>query len=266
MEAQERKQAWVEDGHGGIPRVELSTNPILRLVFDTEVQNLVGDRLRWLSDEQVEIQENRLSAQEEMQQDKIKRGAIDIALLMVLLVQVPSGLVSFAQSPTVEWEIIAGSFGALCVVKLAASMMRSCFPVVVGAFLANVLLGVLVGEVLHFCWESTQQVIELPYLAGTGVALLFAVSFYVGLFGDISFLLNAKKLRCCAKNLEYGDRVLFTESDVPLTVRDKWWIVWGLSAGSFWAPFHMLYLLCRLTDWVTAALVFGFRSPGKNPR
>ena len=255
MDTKERKQTWAHDDSHGIPEVELSTNPILRVVFEPEIDNSIGARVRYLTEEQVRHEVIPPSLDQEISASMMISKAVERALLFVVLVQVPAGLLSFFVSPTVEWEIIGGSLAAMLILKLVAAATRSSVAVIIGALAANVCMGALTGEVLHFVAEATLWVVDTPHVVGSLLALLFAVTFYGGLICDVAFLKDASKVKISVRESSVDGTVIITESPILLTPRQAWWVTWGLSAGSVWSPIHALYLMCRLVDWLTAGVL-----------
>jgi len=241
------------EGEEQIPPLELSTNPVVRQVFRDELDNSVGRKVFSLSEEDVVI-ENLPEGQDHQPclNAMPKERAVQRALAFLLFIQVPAGVLSLWASPTVEWELIAACFIGLLILKVCAAKRPSQWSVVLGAVTANVLMGALVGEVIHFFGELTMAAIDLPYLAATVVAILFAAAFYVCLICDVLYVRKARRIKLRVH--ERDGKVVISEHLVPLTSRDEWWLTWGLSAGSVWAPFHALYLASRFVDWLTAGV------------
>lgn len=249
MNTSRRHRMHRDDAH---PAVELSTNPLLRGVLRNQVANPheteIQDRL--YEDALVEqticdLQKRTINIHKEI--------AITRALLLMLLVQVPAGLVSFLVSPTAEWEMIAASFFSLLALKGLASKYPHTLVVCAGAIVANILIGCLVGESIHFGWTVLTDHLQLNLLTGTVIGLAFIICFYATFIGDILYIKRTHKMQAEVK--KEGDRILIVMTMLPLGKTDRWWITWGLSSSSVWSPLHGVYILARFVDWLTASSI-----------
>lgn len=254
-----QKPVWshVDDEESRIPPIELSTNPVVRQVFRDVLDNSVGNKVFSTMDEDVVIEPlPERPVHEPCLNAAPKERAVQRALAFLLFIQAPAAFISFWASPTIEWELIAACFFGLLILKACAARQPSLWSVVLGAVTANVLMGALVGEVIHFLAEVTLTSIDLPYLAATALALISATAFYVCLICDVIYVKKARRvgLRVYGRN----GQIVISEHFVPLTSRDEWWLTWGLSAGSVWAPVHALYLASRFVDWLTAGVILEF--------
>ncbi len=239
-----------------VPPVELSTNPVVRLVLKEQVELCADVRGTRVSEDLIDYEPLPSDAQECTFGQQQKELAIDRALLFMLFVQAPSAAASFFLSPSTEWEIIGGCAGALLLLKLWATAHRSLWVLMLGTVLANVVMGSLTGECLVMLWELADYSFDIPHLAGFGAVLLCAAAFYATLIGDVLFIKRTKRLKLSLSRL--GERYVLQESIAPLTLRDRWWLTWGLSASSIWSPFHAFYLLMRFLDWFTSVVAIGF--------
>jgi hypothetical protein len=83
-----------------------------------------------------------------------RERVIEQAIVMILTLQLPAGALSYLASPSLEWELIIACFVCLLGLKGLASLMGpsrvSNAIIVLGAVVANILTGVMCGEVLHF--------------------------------------------------------------------------------------------------------------------
>ncbi len=250
------KPHWPRIGEKSeVPPVELSTNPVLRQAFSDVLDNKVGSRVFAAVEGELVIETlpESSSGQGAHSDGAVRDRAIQRALALLLFVQVPAAVLSFGVSPSVEWELIACCAFGLVMLKVFAAKQPSLLSVAACAITANALMGALVGEVLHFACELSGPVADLPYAAATAVALVFAASFYACLIGDVLFVKRAQRMSLSVT--ERDGRIVVTERLAPLGDRDCWWLTWGISAGSVWAPFHAAYLVSRLVDWITAGIL-----------
>lgn len=237
---------------GPISPVELSTNPVVRVVLQDTVDNPHGRQIFNVPDEYLETK--TLVSEKDEQTIRVKKEtAIDRAIIFMVFIQIPSAGVSFILSPEAEWEIIGVSFVSLLLLKLFAVWQRAVWTVVTGAIIANILTGALVGEVFHFLWEATETVVSPVSVVGACFALVMAAGFYLCLIGDILFVKRTRRLKFTVTRDE--NKFVITEALSPLSDEETWWLTWGLSFGSAWWPFHALYLLCRGIDWLTAGVL-----------
>jgi len=228
-----------------------SANPVLHRVFQDSIDAAAAD----VTSEELRDFEMRKIACNVVQADteRVKDLAINSAMTLIFLVQAPAGFMSFAISPTLEWELIAALSVSLLVLKVLAGSHPSHVAVALGALLGNVLMGCITGEVIHFGFELAHQQVGGLTIAASIVALGFTILFYATLIGDIIFIKKRSKMML---NVSRSDeRVIITETLLPLTKRDRWWITWGVSTSFFFSPLLVMYLLARLSDWL-AAMVF----------
>lgn len=233
-----------------IAPLELSTNPLVRALFRDQVENPYGPQVATIPDEELRIEE--WSGQDPLCRHK-RDGAIFRALTLILFIQIPAGILSFAVSPTLEWEIIGGCVAALLVLKLAVFKTQSVWAVALGATVANVLMGALVGELIHFGWEACSYVVDITAIGGAIAALVLAAAFYLCLAGDGWYILKTQRVKI--EVFKEGEKMVIRESPSQLSARENWWLTWGLSIAPLWSPIHMLYLLCRAVDWLTAGFL-----------
>jgi len=239
-----------------VPPVELSTNPVVRLVLREQVELCADVRGSRVPEDLIDYEPLPSEATECASGEQQKELAIDRALLFMLFVQAPSGAASFFLSPTTEWEIIGGCAGALLLLKVWAAAHRSLWVLILGTVLANVAMGSLTGESLVMLWELVGYSFDIPHLASFGAVLLCAAAFYATLIGDVLFIKRTKRLKLSLSKL--GERYVLQETIAPLNLRDRWWLTWGLSSSSIWSPFHAFYLMMRFLDWFTLVVAIGF--------
>lgn len=232
--------------------IELSTNPVVRVVLQDRVDNPHGRQIFDVPDEYLETK-TIVSDEDERSVRAQKETAIDRAIIFMVFIQMPSAGVSFILSPEAEWEIIGSSFAALLLLKLFAAWHRAVWTIVAGALIANILTGTLVGEIFHFLWEATETVVSPVSVVGVCFALVMAAGFYLCLIGDVLFVKRTRRLKFTVTRDE--NKFVITEALSPLNDEETWWLTWGLSFGSAWWPFHALYLLCRGIDWITAGVL-----------
>lgn len=115
------------------------------------------------------------------------------------------------------------------------------------------LMGALVGELIHFGFECSLAVVDLSTVGAAVIGLLLAAAFYLCLLGDGWYVLRTQRLRI--EVMQRGDKIFIRESPARLSARERWWLTWGLSTAPLWSPFHVLYMLCRCVDWLTAGLL-----------
>lgn len=239
--------ADLRDRQEAITPVELSTNPLVRMLFRDRVDNPLGREILEIPEERVRIEE--WDGSQDVECKHQRDVAITRAVALIMFIQIPAGFLSFAVSPTVEWEIIGGCIAALLMLKLAVMKTGSASAVALGAVVANVLMGALLGELIHFGWEVSQFFIELTSVGAAAVALTLAAAFYLCLVGDGWYALKTQRMRI--EVTPKDDQVYVRELPFKLSDRERWWLSWGISAAPIWSPFHAFYLLCRLVDWLS---------------
>ena len=237
-------------------KVAESLNPVLRSVLSTEIENKVGPSV-FKSD--LELEYSTVCSREDLL-CLTRERVVDQAILMILGLQLPAGIVSYLVSPSLEWELIVACFVCLLGLKgLAAAATSTRYANVIialGAIMANVLTGVMCGEVLHFLVAFLHNYWGAAEAAATTAAGIFVVSFYVSFIGDILYIKRtAKVTREITTN---GNAIIVRDSLRPLRDRERLWLIWGLSTSAIWSPLYIFYLLARLVDYITAVLLLDF--------
>lgn len=239
-------------------KVTESLNPVLRSVLNTEINNQVGDELYQLD---LEL-EHTVMPSNEAQPCQTRERVIDQAILMILALQLPAGALSYFASPSLEWELILACFVCLLGLKGLASFMgpsrRSNLIIVLGAVVANILTGVMCGEVLHFIVTLLHSYWGVMEAAATTAVGIFVLSFYISFIGDILYIKRTAKMT--REITTDGKSIIVIDSPTPLRDRERLWLLWGLSTSAIWSPLYIFYLVARLVDYITAVFLLDFIS------
>jgi hypothetical protein len=237
-------------------KVTESLNPVLRSVLSTEVENIAGEDLYRLD---LELEHTTVSLNE-AHPCQARERVVEQAILMIVGLQLPAGVLSYLVSPSLEWELIVACFVCLLGLKgLAAKVTTMRYAngiIVLGAVVANVLTGMMCGEVLHFLVALLHNYWGGVEAAATTAAGIFVVSFYVSFIGDILYIKRTAKMK--REITTNGKTIIVIDSPRPLRDKERLWLVWGLSTSAMWSPLYIFYLVARLVDYLTAALLLDF--------
>lgn len=237
-------------------KVTESLNPVLRSVLNTEINNQVGEELYQLD---LEL-EHTVMPSNEAQPCQTRERVIDQAVIMILTLQLPAGALSYLASPSLEWELIIGCFVSLVTLKWLASLVGSSWRtnviIVLGAVVANIVTGVMCGEVLHFVVTLLHSYWGLMEAAATTAVGIFVVSFYTSFIGYILYIKRTAKMR--PEITTDGKTIIVIDSPRSLRERERLWLVWGLSTSAIWSPLYIFYLVARLVDYITAVFLLDF--------
>lgn len=238
------------NGDDAIPPVEFSTNPLIRGALKDKVVFHQGSEIMDTLFQDDDLIEQTIS--DDMEHRLIsmhKEVAINRAILLMLLVQLPAGFISFLLSPTAEWEVIAACFTALLGLKWLARKNSSLAVLVASVVISSALVGCLVGESIHVGWLILTDHFQPSLMTGIVIGLAFILCFYISFIGDILYIKRTNTMLSEIK--KEGDKVLIVSTLMPLEENKRWWITWGLASSSVWSPLHGVYLLARLVDWLT---------------
>lgn len=212
------------------PRLKHSTNPLIWLTA-------AGKR--------------RIFHTEEEKPERVPLNAwlaILSGIAMVLCIQIPVGIFATFASPTLDTEIIVGCACALLVVKVLGVSFD--FPwnqslIVILALLANILIGLIAGECIHFVMDVVQQ--HLPF----SEVLLVVIALTV--FGFVVWCMAAelRHVMSYAKTYSNGEEV--------------WW-AWAISSASYWWVAHLFVAACIWLDHLVTSRFISHESTSETDK